>query len=147
MAFGTAGAFLAEAIYPECTADWSTRGKVLVGIGALRVSTIAFGIVETCRCPLRGEVVREIASLAISAFAVLQECFADGNLVGIVSVAALRAFVARTCGALDTQRSLIRTISTKLVAYGRSGSWSGKRIIPVVEKKVQGTSTFLMTPK
>jgi hypothetical protein len=102
VALGTVDTLLAESINAECTTDWSTGGDLLVSIGALRVSTVAFGIVETGRRSLWGEVVREIASVAILAFAALHESLADGNLVGIVHVAALRPLVAKTCGALDT---------------------------------------------
>jgi hypothetical protein len=118
-----------------------------VQVGALRVSTIAFGKVEARWGSFWGEVVGKVASVAMIACTRLQEALADGNFAGIVKVAAPRAIVARTCGTLDTQRSSIHTISTKLGAQGRSGCSSRKRCIPVVEKKVQSTSSFLVAPE
>ncbi len=68
-----------------------------MSILGVRLGAAIPGEMQASRGALRDGVMREITVAAVGAFTLLQKVLADGNLVGIVDVAAARALRAGTC--------------------------------------------------
>lgn len=96
MALGAVRSVLAVAESSESMANRSRRVDPDVCIAALVVGAVAAQKMHACRDAVGRRLVRQVTTLTQSAIASQQMVFADGNLVRIMHVAALRSFGARS---------------------------------------------------
>jgi hypothetical protein len=92
--FSTTCPFIAVAIEAEASAHWSSWGRSGVSIRTIILGTMAFGEMQAVGSALGSHVMGKITKLAVDTLSVFQNIFTESNLVGIVNVAATRAFGA-----------------------------------------------------
>ena len=90
------GSSAAPATEAKSAADWVSLGMLSMGVGAVIVSAVAVGKVQTERHALLGCLVRKIAGIALLAVVLQEPVAANGHLGRVVCISALGALQAGT---------------------------------------------------